>query len=49
VRDPEQRRQGNRLTLRLSKANIGAALRAIAQAPAGGVVVHCHAGKERVS
>jgi protein-tyrosine phosphatase len=47
VRDPEQRRQGYRLTLRLSKTNIRAVLRAVAEAQAGGVVVHCHAGKER--
>jgi hypothetical protein len=47
VRDPEQRRQGYRLTLRLSKTNIGAVLGTIAQAPAGAIVVHCHAGKER--
>lgn len=47
VRDPEPRRQGYRLTLRLSRANIGAVLGTIAHAPAGAVVVHCHAGKER--
>jgi protein-tyrosine phosphatase len=47
MRDPDLRRQGYRLTLRFSKANIAAVLRAVAQAPVGGVVVHCHAGKER--
>jgi protein-tyrosine phosphatase len=29
------------------RANVAAAIRAVGQAPAGGVVVHCHGGKDR--
>lgn len=29
------------------RANVAAAIRAVAQAPDGGVVVHCHGGKDR--
>ena len=29
------------------RRNVAAAIRAVAQAPAGGVVVHCHGGKDR--
>jgi protein-tyrosine phosphatase len=29
------------------RANVAAAIRAVAQAPEGGVVVHCHGGKDR--
>lgn len=32
---------------KLSHANLSAAVGAVADAPAGGVVIHCHAGKER--
>lgn len=47
IRDPEVRKRGYLVTLELSKQNIGRVMSAIAAAPAGGVVVHCHAGKER--
>ena len=40
-------RQGYIVTLRLSKQNIARVMSAIAAAPPGGVVIHCHAGKER--
>ena len=36
-----------RLDLDLNRAGIGAAVAWIADAPAGGVLVHCHAGKDR--
>lgn len=47
IRDPEVRRQGYVVTLDLSMKNIGRVMSAIARAEPGGVVVHCHAGKER--
>ena len=47
IKDPAVLRQGYVVTLDLSKHNIAAVLRAIASAPEGGVVFHCHAGKER--
>jgi protein tyrosine/serine phosphatase len=47
IRDPERRREGYVLTAKLSLANIAAALAAVADAPDGAVVLHCHAGKER--
>jgi protein-tyrosine phosphatase len=47
IRDPEQLRRGYVLTLELSKEHIGRVMAAIAEAPEGGVVIHCHAGKER--
>lgn len=37
----------NRLDLDLNRAGIAAAVAAIADAPVGGVLVHCHAGKDR--
>jgi protein-tyrosine phosphatase len=36
-----------RLDLQIGRNGIAAAVAAIADAPAGGVVVHCHAGKDR--
>lgn len=47
IKDPGVLRQGYVVTLEVSKTNIAAVLRAIAGAPEGGVVFHCHAGKER--
>lgn len=47
IRDPNVLKQGYVVTLELSRANIGRALSAIANAQPGGIVVHCHAGKER--
>lgn len=47
LRDPDVRRRGYVVTLDLSRQNIGRVMSAIAAAPQGGVVVHCHAGKER--
>lgn len=47
IRDPEVLRQGYVVTLDLSMKNIGRVMSAIARAQPGGVVVHCHAGKER--
>jgi hypothetical protein len=47
IRDPEQLRRGYVLTLELSREHIGRVMTAIADAPAGGIVIHCHAGKER--
>jgi protein tyrosine/serine phosphatase len=46
-RDPERKREGYVLTAKLSVPNIVAALRAIAEAQPGAVVVHCHEGRER--
>jgi protein-tyrosine phosphatase len=39
--------EGYVLTARLSHANIASAIAAVSGAPTGGVVIHCHAGKER--
>jgi len=47
IKDPAVLRAGYVVTLDLSKNNIAAVLEAIASAPEGGVVFHCHAGKER--
>lgn len=47
IRDPATRKKGYVVTLDLSKPNIARVMSAIAGAPPGGVVVHCHAGKER--
>lgn len=38
---------GDLLTLETSRANLAAMVRAIAHAADGGVLIHCHAGKER--
>ncbi len=47
IRDPEVMSRGYTVTLDLSKQNIARVMAALATAPPGGVVVHCHAGKER--
>ena len=47
IKDPERRAEGYVLTAKLSQANIANALAALSDAPPGGVVIHCHAGKER--
>lgn len=47
IRDPKVLKEGYVVTLDLSKANIARVFSALANAPVGGVVVHCHAGKER--
>jgi hypothetical protein len=47
IRYPQVLRRGYTVTFELSRSNIAGVLRAIAAAPTGGVVVHCHAGKER--
>lgn len=47
ARDPARRAEGYVLTARLSHANIARAIAAVSDASAGGVVIHCHAGKER--
>jgi protein-tyrosine phosphatase len=47
IRDPEVMKKGYVVTFELSRPNIARVMSAIAAAPPGGVVVHCHAGKER--
>jgi len=47
ARDPARRAEGYVLTARLSHANIARAIGAVSDASPGGVVIHCHAGKER--
>ncbi len=47
IKDPERMREGYVLTAKLSLPNIVSALNAIAEAPPGAVVVHCHEGRER--
>jgi protein tyrosine/serine phosphatase len=47
IRDPEQLKRGYVVTFELSAQNIGRVLAAVGAAPPGGVVIHCHAGKER--
>jgi protein-tyrosine phosphatase len=47
VTDPARRAEGYVLTAKLSHENIAMAFAAVADAEPGGVVVHCHAGKER--
>lgn len=47
IRDPLVLKQGYVVTLDLSRANIGRVISAIANAQPGGIVIHCHAGKER--
>ena len=47
IRDPQVLKQGYVVTLELSRANVGRVVSAIANARPGGIVVHCHAGKER--
>lgn len=45
--DPEIQRRPYVATLELSRQNVARVVSAIARAPAGGVVVHCHGGKDR--
>ena len=47
IKDPARMSEGYVLTAKLSHTNIGDAFAAVADAPPGGVVIHCHAGKER--
>ena len=47
IRTPARVAEGYVLTARLSHANIAGAIAAVADASPGGVVIHCHAGKER--
>jgi protein-tyrosine phosphatase len=47
MREPGHVSEGYVQMLKLSHANLSAAVGAVADAPAGGVVIHCHAGKER--
>jgi protein-tyrosine phosphatase len=47
IKDPDRKREGYVLTAKLSLPNFVAALQAIAEAPPGAVVVHCHEGRER--
>jgi protein-tyrosine phosphatase len=47
IKDPSRMAEGYVLTARLSHANIARAIAAVADASPGGVVIHCHAGKER--
>jgi hypothetical protein len=47
IKDPARIAEGYVLTARLSHTNIARALAAVAEASPGGVVIHCHAGKER--
>lgn len=47
IRDPVEMAKGYVLTAQLSHANIAKAIAAVADAAPGGVLIHCHAGKER--
>ncbi|MDP9282606.1 MAG: tyrosine-protein phosphatase [Chloroflexota bacterium] len=47
IKDPGRMAEGYVLTARLSHTNIAQAIAAVADASPGGVVIHCHAGKER--
>lgn len=47
IKDPARRAEGYVLTAKLSHTNIANAIAALSDAPPGGVVIHCHAGKER--
>jgi protein-tyrosine phosphatase len=47
IKDPAEMARGYVLTARLSHTNIVKAIAAVSDAPPGGVVIHCHAGKER--
>ena len=47
IKDPARMAEGYVLTARLSHENIAKAVAAVADAAPGGVVIHCHAGKER--
>ena len=47
IKNPARAAEHYVLTATLSHANIASAIAAVADAPPGGVVIHCHAGKER--
>jgi hypothetical protein len=47
IKDPARMAEGYVLTARLSHINIANAIAALSDATLGGVVIHCHAGKER--
>ncbi|HJW47787.1 MAG TPA: tyrosine-protein phosphatase [Candidatus Limnocylindria bacterium] len=47
IKDPERASERYVLTAKLSHHNIARAIAAVADAVPGGVVIHCHAGKER--
>lgn len=47
IKDPAVMSKGYVLTAELSHANVVMAIAALSDAPPGGVVIHCHAGKER--
>jgi protein-tyrosine phosphatase len=47
LKDPAWMTEGYALMTRLSHDNIAKVVAAVSDAPPGGVVVHCHAGKER--
>jgi protein-tyrosine phosphatase len=47
VKDPAWMVEGYVLIARLSGKNVAKAIAAVSDAPSGGVVIHCHAGKER--
>lgn len=47
IKDPVEMARGYVLTAELSHANIAKAIATVADAAPGGVVIHCHAGKER--
>jgi protein tyrosine/serine phosphatase len=47
IKDPARMAEGYVLTARLSHQHIAKAVAAVSDASPGGVVIHCHAGKER--
>ena len=47
IKDPARRAEGYVLTAKVSHSNIANAIAAVSEASPGGVVIHCHAGKER--
>lgn len=47
MKDPARIAEGYVLTAKLSHVNIARAIAAVSDALPGGVVIHCHAGKER--
>jgi protein-tyrosine phosphatase len=47
IKDPAGWAESYVLTAKLSHANIAKAIAAVSDASPGGVVIHCHAGKER--
>jgi protein-tyrosine phosphatase len=47
IKDPARASERYVLTARLSHANIAKAIAAVSDAVPGGIVIHCHAGKER--